>query len=73
MDSESDSNLVKTLKGWKYFCQDSSTAEALNRLLGYPYGREANFVKSSSEGIFNFKEEQLKSVISLLKNYKQSL
>lgn len=67
-----ESNLVKTTKGWKYFCQDSATCQALNRLLGYPYGREADFTQSSSEGIFKFKDSQFKAVISLLKNYGQS-
>jgi hypothetical protein len=70
MDNES--NLVKIKTGYKYFCEDPATAQALNRLLDYPYGQDADFLKSRSEGIFRFTESKLKAVLSLLKNFGQT-
>lgn len=67
-----ESNLVKTTEGWKYFCQDSGTCQALNRLLGYPYSKDVDFVTEGSEGIFKFEDSKLKAVSSLLRNYGQN-
>ena len=52
---------------YRVFVQSSLSAHRLNQVLGYPYGRDADFVKSSSEGIFTFEGSKLDAVLNALK------
>jgi hypothetical protein len=52
---------------YRVFVQSSLSAHRLNQYLGYPYGREADFIKSSSEGIFTFEGSKLDAVLNILK------
>lgn len=59
-------DIYKTKTGYRYFCTSPYFAQVINRELEYPYGQDVNFIKESSEAIFNFSDEQLQTVLKII-------
>jgi hypothetical protein len=58
----------KSIAGCDYrvFVKSSYKANKLNKLLRYPYGKDAEFVQTSSEGIFSFHGNYLDQVVKIM-------
>lgn len=51
---------------YRVFVKSSYKANKLNKLLRYPYGKDAEFVQTSSEGIFTFHPSYLDQVVKVM-------